>query len=309
MRLEVVRSIRAGERVTRTAERVLDADRLRVVTPQHVEDLAGTALEASRGDPEGARAFRAAVDRWRGRIERLGQAGGQEAPRGDFTMRSATEQLVRELEGATEEQIGRSVNRWVLERATYHARVIARTETAAAYRDSYERSLDGVDGVIGLRWTLSPAHPRADVCDLYANQDLYGLGPGGYPADEVPATPHPSCLCEQSAILDRHALRRELAVARGEPEPPREWESGRRETGAEWLARQPASVRHELLGPTRAAIFAREPERVITPRGAPIPVHQVLGRPPPVRRDGPAISTAPLVRRERAVRPTPPLGG
>lgn len=309
MRQEVVRSIRAGERVTRTAERVLDADRLRVSIPQHVEDLAGTALEASRGDPEGARAFRAAVDRWRGRIERLGQAGGTEAPVGDHTMRSATEQLVRELDGATEEQIGRAVNRWVLDRATYHARIVARTETAAAFRDSYERSLADVDGVVGMRWELSPVHPRPDVCDLYANQDLHGLGPGGYPRDQVPATPHPSCLCSQSAILDRHALRRELAVARGEPEPPRDWESGRRETGAQWLARQPEAFKQGLLGPTRARIFATQPERVITPRGAPIPVHQVLGRPPPVRRLGPTVQTAPLVRAERAVRPTPPLGG
>jgi hypothetical protein len=309
IRTEVVRSMRAGERVTRTAERVLDADRLLVSVPEHVEELAQEALNAAPGDPEAARAFAQAVDRWRSRIERLGQAGGSERPVGDYTMRSATEQLVRDLDGATEAQVTRSVNRWILERATHHARIVARTETAAAYRDSYERSLERVDGVIGYRWTLSPRHPRPDVCDVYASQDLFGLGPGGYPADQVPATPHPSCLCSQSAILDRFALQRELAVMRGEPEPPRDWESGRRETGAEWLARQPASFRDSLLGPTRARIFATEPGRVLTPQGAPIPVHQVLGQPPPVRSAGRQVQTAPLVRAERAVRPTPPLGG
>ena len=658
--------MRAGERVTRTAERVLNADRLLVSVPEHVEELAQEALNAAPGDPDAARAFAQAVDRWRSRIERLGQAGGSERPVGDYTMRSATEQLVRDLDGATEAQVARSVNRWILERATYHARIVARTETSAAYRDSYERSLERVDGVIGYRWTLSPRHPRPDVCfpagsrvltasgawqaietlragdsviahdgttrevlattrtayvgefvtaravlptgevieatatgthpfaveggwrkaadlrtgdrvrafpcppphgarnrlaggivgrvspcspegelpgrlptseperhdggrglakcrtddtsaheaaltrlsdqaseastyaprassdcslqasilespasggrspqdhesasdcrsqgevgtstsstssgvqadrrscrksgtclgdtpqssttvaasserssdrtscnheagsvssheapraawmqrtsssrseqrdadwlalqhenartreeeqstlrsvgwwdserhpqavligtesvlvkepidvfnievegahtyiaegflvhncDVYASQDLFGLGPGGYPADQVPATPHPSCLCSQSAILDRFALQRELAQLRGEPEPPRDWESGRRETGAEWLARQPASFRDSLLGPTRSRIFATEPGRVLTPQGAPIPVHQVLGQPPPVRSAGRQVQTAPLVRAERAVRPTPPLGG
>lgn len=309
MRVEVVRSMRAAERVTRTAARVLEADRLRVSIPAHVEELAQEALAAVPGDAEARQAFGRAVDRWRSRIERLGQAGGSEAPVGDYTMRSATEQLVRDLDGATESQVARSVNRWILERATYHARIIARTETAAAYRDSYERSLERVDGVIGYRWELSPRHPRPDVCDVYAGQDLFGLGAGGYPVDQVPATPHPSCLCIQSAILDRYALRRELAVMRGEQEPPRDWESGRRETGAEWLARQPASFRDSLLGPTRSRIFATEPGRVLTPQGAPIPVHQVLGQPPPTRRLGPTVQTAPLVRAERAVRPTPPLGG
>lgn len=305
----MVRSIRAGERVTRTAERVLDADRLRVSIPQHVEELAQAALDAVPGDADARRDFGRAVDRWRGRIERLRQAGGSERPVGDYTMRSATEQLVRDIDGATEAQIARSVNRWVIERATYHARMTARTETAAAYRDSYERSLERVDGVMGFRWELSPRHPRPDVCDVYAGQDLFGLGPGGYPADQVPATPHPSCLCTQTAILDRYALQRELAVLRGEPEPPRDWESGRRETGAEWLARQPAGFRESLLGPTRSRVFATEPHRVLTPQGAPIPVHQVLGQPPPTRRAGPTVQTAPLVRAERAVRPTPPLGG
>jgi len=308
MRSQITASIRAGERVTRTAERVLDADRLRVSVPQHVEELEGAARAASLGDPEAGREFRRVVDRWRSRVERLGQAGGIEAPHGDFTIRTATEQLVRDIDGATDAQVTRAVERWVLERATHHARMTARHETAQAYRASYETSLAEVDGVMGYRWELSPRHPKLDVCDVYANQDLFGLGPGGYPADQVPATPHPSCLCVQTAILDRFALRRELAIARGEAEPPRDWESGRRETGAEWLARQPEGFRNELLGPTRARIFRDQPGRVLTPRGEPVPVHQVLGQPAPTRSAGRTIQTAPLVRAERAVRPTPPLG-
>jgi len=51
-------------------------------------------------------------------------------------------------------------------------------------------------GAIGMRWCLSPSHPRADICDDYATADKYGLGPGGYPMDAIPAFPaHPLCLC------------------------------------------------------------------------------------------------------------------
>src|SRR5690606_3258478 len=119
-----------------------------------------------------------------------------------------------------------------------------------------------------------PQHPRPDICDLYANQNLYGLGPGGYPPDAVPSTPHPNCLCVRVAIVDRFHTRRELARLNGEPEPPREWEVGGHETAAEWLARQPEEFQRELLGKTRYEVFRREPERVITAGGEPLPVHQ-----------------------------------
>lgn len=137
-------------------------------------------------------------------------------------------------------------------------------------------------------------------CDLLANQNLYGLGPGGYPVDAVPPTPHVNCMCSTVAITDRFHSRRELARMKGEPEPPREWEVGGRETAAEWLGRQPDTFVDSLLGPTRAPIFRQEPHRVISPLGAPIPVHQVLGLPPPQRRLGPAVRARPLVRDDRA---------
>lgn len=308
MRQQLVASARAGESVERTAERLLDEGDPVVRLPEHVRDLTDAARRVAT-DAEGREVFEATVERWAKRIERLGQAPNAQGERvGPFTVRSATQQLVKDLRRAREGEVDKIVDRWVLDRARYQARLIARHETVEAYRDAYQSGTKDQPGVVGYRWQLSARHPRPDVCDLYANQDLHGLGAGGYVAGEVPKTPHPSCLCTQTAIVDRHYVRRQLARERGEPEPPREWESGTTQTGAEWLAEQPEAYQRALLGPTRAKIFATHPARVISPRGEPIPVHQVLGRPAPRRRLGPAVRARPLVRADRAsmVQPFPP---
>jgi hypothetical protein len=306
MRRQLLASARAGETIERTAERLLDEGDPLVRVPQHVEELHAAARDVAPGDPDSRAAFERVVGRWARRVQRLGQA--PDTRPGAYTMRSATQQMVKDLRRARAENVDRIVDRWVLQRARHQARVIARHETVEAYRDAYQRTTQDNPAVKGYRWQLSTKHPHADVCDLYANQNLHGLGPGGYPAAELPDTPHPSCLCVQVAIVDRFHMRRELAAARGEPEPPREWDVGGHETAAEWLAKQPAGYREDLLGPTRARIFEREPHRVLSARGEPIPVHRVLGLPRPTRRLGRAVAATPLVRadRLRMVRPFPP---
>lgn len=289
----------------RVAERVLSEDDPIVHLPQHVEELRDAARAAASGDPAARRKYEQTVERWSRRVEALGQGAGREP--GAHTVRSSTQRLITELREAQADQVDAIVDRWVLDRARYQARQIARHETVEAYRDGYKRSTEDNPAVVGYRWTLSPRHPRPDICDLYANQNLYGLGPGGYPPGELPATPHPNCLCVQTAIVDRFHTRRELARLRGEPEPPREWEVGGHETAAEWLAKQPDTFQQALLGSTRARVFREAPERVISARGAPIPVHQVLGIPKRTRCLGLAVSARRLVEADRArmVQPFP----
>lgn len=300
----IERSIRAGEGLTRQAERLLDLDDLRVEIGQHVTDLTKAARDArALGEPS---IFEDVVAGYRRQIDRLGSAASP-----DFSLRAATEQLVKDLRKAPADQIDRIVERYVIAKAKYQARMVARTETMSAYRDAYVRENAEKPYVHGFRWTLGSAHPHADVCDVLANQDLYGLGPGGYPSDAVPETPHPHDMCTVSAISDAQHFKRELAQLRGTPEPPRDWESGRTESGAAWLARQPEAYQRELLGPTRYAVFQRDPGRVLDESGAPRPVHEVLGR-KPRRRAAPAVVRVarPLVQQDRAegqVRPFPTL--
>jgi len=272
-------SIRAGESVTRTAERILQKDKPIAIVPRYATELADAAKFArGNGDPN---LYEDAVKKWRASVSKLGQ--GVAKTTGDYTIRSASQQLVNDLRKAKAEQVDKIVDRWVLDKARYHARVLARNEAVEAFRDVQLRSLEGQKWAPGVRWKLSGAHPRPDICDVLANQDLYGLGPGGYPADKVPAR-HPSCMCLQSTIVDTDYFKRELAALHGTREPARPWESGKRENGNVWLRRQPASVQEAIAGPTRAKLLARGRDVMTGDKSAFAPVHELLGQPKPEQR-------------------------
>ena len=58
--------------------------------------------------------------------------------------------------------------------------------------------------VKAVRWKLSPdrgALVGSDECDALAATDLFRLGPGIYPVDQVPGPPHPWCRCEEEPLM------------------------------------------------------------------------------------------------------------
>jgi hypothetical protein len=302
MRQTIQDSVRAGEKITRTAERLLDADAPLVELPRYVRELS----DAARLRPGEPNAYAAAVKRWQGQVARLGQ--GAELKAGEYTIQSATRELVRKLQTAKPEQIDKVVNRWILEKARYQARVIARHESVEAARRSARESLSKQPWNHGVRWTLSGAHAKPDQCDLYASVDMHGLGPGGYPLDKVPAK-HVSCTCFEAAIVDQHYQDRELAKARGEEEPPKPWLSGKQETPEDWLRSQPVSALRSIVGPNRAELV-RKGHKVLEPGAAGFrPVHELLGRSKTVRTTGRVADVRPLIAADRAsmVRPLPRL--
>ena len=90
---------------------------------------------------------------------------------------------------------------------------LARTEIAGLQQRMAADRYAVQPWVTGVEWTLSPAHPRLDICD-----DLADRNP--YPKDAVPPIPHPNCLCVLvPAVMEpnRFAARTE-AWARGENE-------------------------------------------------------------------------------------------
>ena len=82
----------------------------------------------------------------------------------------------------------------------YNALRLARTETNNAYRLAHSLGAQNSSIVKGIKWNLSHSHPEPDICDEWATQDLYGLGPGVYPPDKLPPG-HPNCLCYLTDIL------------------------------------------------------------------------------------------------------------
>lgn len=82
------------------------------------------------------------------------------------------------------------------ERMRYHANRIAQTELHRAWMDKQAEELMADDTVEVVQFKMSGTHPRTDICDLFAKQDAYGLGPGLYPKEHAPRPPlHPFCRC------------------------------------------------------------------------------------------------------------------
>jgi hypothetical protein len=81
----------------------------------------------------------------------------------------------------------------------YEALRLARTETAAAAGEGTILAAMASPSAEGVKWVLSRAHPKLDVCDERA-----GGGPardGVYPPAQVPRFPsHPNCLCHLQVV-------------------------------------------------------------------------------------------------------------
>jgi hypothetical protein len=76
---------------------------------------------------------------------------------------------------------------------------IARSEINNAYTEADRAGSERSPVVKGIKWNVSGRHAglpsSPDICDVYAEADDHGLGPGVYFAETLPARPHPFCLC------------------------------------------------------------------------------------------------------------------
>lgn len=103
--------------------------------------------------------------------------------------------------GAGQEALDKALRRAVYERHRYFANRVAQTELHRAHTDQIARETMADDGVEIVEYRLSKSHPEPDICDLFAGQDRYGLGPGIYPKAAVPKPPvHPFCLTGDALI-------------------------------------------------------------------------------------------------------------
>ncbi len=97
---------------------------------------------------------------------------------------------LRTVKGADRRRFGTSIKA--------KAKRLARSEIVNAAWEAGRLSADASPIVGGVRWNLSANHPKWDVCDILAGQDLYGLGSGVYPAESIPPKPHPNDMCYQT---------------------------------------------------------------------------------------------------------------
>ena len=157
------------------------------------------AAMAASGDPRALAAFkqsRAVIDRYAAQLLRAETGMGA-------ATESAIAGIVKAVERSNAAAIDRAIHWWSYDKQAYHLRAIARTEIARGYSEGFVANAD-VPWVVGFRWNVETGVSRKrDVCDLYATQNLYGLGPGVYPFGRQPTCPaHTNCNCYYTEEID-----------------------------------------------------------------------------------------------------------
>lgn len=122
-------------------------------------------------------------------------------------LRSAyTQAFDAALAGAARPRLERLLRVAVEEKSRYFANRIAQTELARAHSAKRAAELMADTSIGVVQWRLSGAHPRADICDIFASVDRFGLGPGVYPKAKAPQPlAHPFCRCRLRSRPDLSA--------------------------------------------------------------------------------------------------------
>lgn len=118
---------------------------------------------------------------------------------------------------------------------------VFRTEINRAHGEAFMAGGENTPGFAGWRYLLSPRHPRPDICDLLASQNLYGLGPGVYPDRErCPWPAHPNILSFVEMVFQDEITDADRAG---------------KETELQALQRLAPEIRAGVLGQTKAEYF------------------------------------------------------
>lgn len=125
----------------------------------------------------------------------------------------------------------------------WQAERVMRTEINRAHGEAFMAAGEGTPGFAGWRYLLSPRHPKPDICDLLASQNLHGLGAGVYPNRAATPWPaHPNTLSFLEIVFASEVTDADRTG---------------KETSLQALARLPEDMRQGALGVTKATYFDR----------------------------------------------------
>lgn len=117
---------------------------------------------------------------------------------------------------------------------------VTRTEINRAFTESFVASAFAHPDTAGVKFNLSPLHPRPDICDLYAKANLHGLGVGVYPRGAHPYPAHPETLSFLTVVFEDEITPEDRAG---------------QQTPFEWLRGASAEDQVGVLGVNKAAEF------------------------------------------------------
>lgn len=85
----------------------------------------------------------------------------------------------------------------------YQAMRVFNTEILRAHGEGYMMAGFETDGVVGVKFNLSPNHKKVDQCDTHARADNYNMGEGVYPSrDACPWPAHPNTWSFVTMVFD-----------------------------------------------------------------------------------------------------------
>ena len=164
-----------------------------VIPEQDIPDMMSKLIKLSNGSEYDKQAFRSAMRAVQRNVNRLTSQN----------LKVAYNKLLEAIETRNDQALNKALYRATQERTRYFAERIARTERARAFMDGFLAQWESDEDCVAYQWQLSTAHPKHDICDLYANANLYGLGKGVYPKDKVPSIPvHPHCMCRLKPLFE-----------------------------------------------------------------------------------------------------------
>ena len=159
--------------------------------PKQLLDLSRAYRKADMLDPDTVKALKQA----RAQAERYVK-GLQGANSTSKELKKAYANILKATDKGSEEALNKAISLAVKKKVAYLNKRIATTESARAYDMSFNRALYEDEGITGYRVVLSSGHPVADICNVYAEADLYGMGIGVMPKGEGAMIPfHPNCRC------------------------------------------------------------------------------------------------------------------
>lgn len=267
MALQIERGIKTRKGILQIARKIEKLDNVTEGLPKYLQEVESLAR---RGAPELKATAKAYLKRANKLLGTLQADGTRKASA--YSIRSPTQKFLRDIQKAGADDVDALVKDYIQKRGAWRANLIARNEAVDAMHESYVNNAKGKPGVYAFRWNLSSGgHHRPDVCDLLANQNACGLGPGVYTADKLPGRPHCGCLCAVVACVDSRAFERQ----EGGPAALEEAADHHSPNAAGWL-RQNHGAAAAILGPTRHELF-KQGVNVLDAGGRPMLVRDLLG--------------------------------
>jgi len=211
---------------------------------EDVKDLMQQARKLYRvsGDLDGYAGYKVQIRAAQRRIDRLINPSTSKLKRAYQSVLDITEESSRAA-------VTRAAHYAEYFKEKYNTERLFNTNLSRAYGQSRIVEMQSNEDVIACHSMLNSQHQGNDICDFYANADLYGMGPGVFPKNHLPPYPyHPWCMCK---LIDVYA---------GEVEPADASDFDPKE-GEKYLKSLSADERKELLGKAGAEAFKESPNK------------------------------------------------